>query len=170
MQGEWKEKLGKVSYDSSEKDNVVGILAIQEAMSGNVQYDVELSLLKKGAQSENDWVRDVMIEFFVPACQEGVTFGLGGADGDGLIVSSSAISLDPLMTGMTEYDPLPDGVVVMIDPDRNVNPPVLQERTTYRLRIRRIGERLAFYVNGKRLALVHYPGFWGASHLLVAAP
>jgi len=150
----------------------VSVAAVVESFPAGVQFDVNLSIEPSltNAVKKQDWHHPVMFELFAPSRLFGVTFGMGTGIGDnGVSVSGRTASLLEPGRPMDSFSILPDETVLsVLNPSKGE--PLLKVGCAYRIRIRRMKDAAALYVDGRRIAYVSHPHLAGDVQLRVVAP
>lgn len=164
----WIVKAGRMI--SNPDAGVVPVIVAADYFPNNVQYDVDLRIESVGRQSLVDWVKDVMVELYFPARQMGVTFGIGAKGDGGVWVGGRTVSMLEGSTEMTAISRLSSDAEVRIHGAWKDGAPVLSTGKDYQVRLRRIGDAVCLYINGKRLAYVRVPASAGDVQLRLAAP
>lgn len=169
----WELQNGGRLRTVSKKVEGYALLPSTQYMPGNFQceFNIRVESVPDGAvDQERLWVKDVMVELFSPAIMGGVTFGLGAAGNGGMWIGGRSLSLPrtgPMLNGKLG---LPKNVTEDVAAIWQNGVPALNQSKEYVVRVRRIGDLILFYLNGKRLASVRYPGLTGDVMVIVGAP
>lgn len=166
----WDIKMGRLI--SKVKADTLPMLISPICFPANVQYDLSINIEEeKDAPAEGfEWIKDVMLELYYPARQSGITFGLGTAKSGGIWTGGRTISLLERGTKFAEYRHLPADVEVRTEANWAPGMPALALGKEYAVRIRRVGDVVVLYLNGKRVSFIRYPGFTGDVQLRLAVP
>ena len=128
-----------------------------------------MRLEREGRQSDEEWVKDLMVELFFPAWQIGFTLAVGGERAGGVAVLGHVIGQEKGKQALSLSAP-PSTADVRIEGNWEKTPPSLKVGQSYDVRVRRVKDLLTFYINGKRVARVRHAQLDGDMEVRVAAP
>ncbi len=165
----WELMAGGRLMTSLKKTAGYPMLPSTHSMSGNFQCDINIRIESVSEEQPESWVKDIMVEVFSPAIMGGVTFGLGGAESGGLWIGGRSLSL-PKTRSLTQYMNFPRSSKVAYGDAWVGSVPPLGMGKEYTIRVRRLGDLLLFYLNGRRIATVRTPELTGDVQVIFGAP
>lgn len=163
LQGDWKDKFGRLI--ASPLKDTISLAESKSYLWENCQYSIDV---KVESASANINTNELVLELYSPFWQKSVAL-ITGTHGtkigfDTIKASTGTYSVDTSsLTPLNAATPTWDKLLATKRPE-------LKTGTAYNIKIRRIKGDFAFYINGKRVATVSYPGLQGDLFLRVASP
>lgn len=164
--GSWQSKGSRlVSGESSDQSGQPAVI-LPNIISGNFQLDVDLAIDKAGAGEKGE-PAEAIVEIWSPLRNTGLALELGTA---GISFSGSRISVQERKASISSARQPLETSVAWEDPAYARTSPVLKASRGYNLRVRRVDNSAAFYLNGKRIAVVSHPAVRGDVSIRIGSP
>ncbi len=180
MGGEWKEKPDGILSGWSSRSQLPPMLVAEEGFSGSVQYDFAVRIENEGKPHKDEWAKDLMVQLDFSGGASGLTFAMGaGQAAGGLLVHGRTMGIKKYTKKATNtpedisfgrFGALGASADVRIETNAEISVSALMPGRNYDVRVRRVGDVVTFYINGKRLGYVRSPDFKGPVELMIGAP
>ena len=182
-QGFWT-TVGKEWNESKDgltcKKNATAFLEMLPAMGGNAQWDVEfviespidLQVYNENERSKYTWLREIFIQMECPAYGTAICTGFGTVSPlAGWIILGKCGYIFPDGAFSLHYNELPLSINAIKDDNLPKKIPALMVGERYRLKVRKVKDVIAYYINGKRIGRIVVPGIEGIDmNLSLIAP
>ncbi len=160
-QGSWQVKLGRVL--SPTVTGGVAVASVPQAIHENCQYTVNARI---EAAAQNDNMPELIVEVYSPFWKKTLSLVTGTRGStiefDKIRHTGKAFAINrDAYTPYNERSPKWDKAF-------KSNRPKLKTNQAYNIQVRRVDGSFAYYINGKRIATVNYPGMAGDLRLRVA--
>jgi hypothetical protein len=160
QQGSWQVKLGRII--SPTVTGGVAVVSVPKTLWENCQYSVNAKI-ESPAPKNN--MPELIVEVYSPFWGKSLAL-LTGTGGTGIEFDKIRSTKTTLKLNPSAYIPYNE-MSPKWEKSFKTSKPKLTAEQTYNIKVRRINGTFAYYINGKRIATVDYPGMAGDLRLRI---